>query len=66
MNHLQGRFLIVCVILLCAATLGHGVSAENVADGFPDMYNVVWDSQSQDASGSMPVGGGRRTQVGGK
>ena len=27
-------------------------------ESFPDMYNVVWDSQSEDASASMPVGGG--------
>ena len=25
---------------------------------FPTMYNVAWDSQSKDASGSMPIGGG--------
>lgn len=26
--------------------------------GYPDMYDVIWDSQSENAAGSMPVGGG--------
>ena len=46
--------LVVVALLLAAFTL----QAQSTDDSFPEMYNIVWESQSNDASGSMPVGGG--------
>jgi len=40
------------VIWLGLATIGAG------AADFPEQHNVVWDSQSENAGGSMPVSGG--------
>ncbi|GGW41929.1 DUF5703 domain-containing protein [Arenibacter certesii] len=34
------------------------IQSQSLVDSFPEMYNVAWDSQSKDASGSMPIGGG--------
>lgn len=45
------------ILVLCTL---HG-SYKSVAQAdlsYPDMYNVIWDSQSENAAGSMPVGGG--------
>ncbi len=32
--------------------------AQTTENPFPEMYNIVWNAQSKDAAGSMPVGGG--------
>ena len=34
------------------------IRAQSRGNSFPEMYNIAWDSQSKDASASMPVGGG--------
>ena len=46
------------LLLMCPLLVGHIQSAELITENFPEMYNVVWESQSKDASDSMPVGGG--------
>ena len=49
---------ILCVVAICLSAFGEDRNAGPGQSAFPAMYNVVWDSQSENASGSMPVGGG--------
>jgi hypothetical protein len=46
------------ILLLCIGCLAVLQSATHAAPGLPDTYNVVWNSQSRNSSGSMPCGGG--------
>jgi hypothetical protein len=54
--HKQLPVFLICLLYFT----GYGQAEPNSSgpEDFPDMYNVVWDSQSKDASGSMPTGGG--------
>ncbi len=50
-------WLIFCVAVFCSCTgFGKGKTAQNFND--IETYNVVWDSPSNDSSGSMPIGNG--------
>ena len=55
-SFMLAAFLPTTVALLTVISLPDMTFAEIA--GFPDCYNVVWDSQSRDSSESMPVGGG--------
>ena len=53
------RKIAVLLTVLTAVVLMVGCGSANVRrdDGYPDQYNIVWDSQSENAMESMPCGG---------
>jgi hypothetical protein len=46
------------LIVLAALILLQACKTQNTTHPFKDQYNVVWDTQSENASGSMPLVGG--------
>lgn len=45
-------------ILIMIGLLSGNSPQKNKTSTYPDSYNIVWNSQSENSSGSMPVGGG--------
>lgn len=48
--------LLIFTVLASVFLSGQAIAGER--NKYPEFYNVVWESQSRDAAGSMPVGGG--------
>lgn len=48
----------LCFLVMSLLILSQGILVAQTTKNYPDLYNVVWDSQSENAAASMPVGGG--------
>jgi len=46
------------IVLAIFALVHQACKTKNITPPFNDNYNIVWDSQSKNSSGSMPCGGG--------
>ena len=47
----------ICLLNFVCFLIVHLFCIANVQAGYPDQYNIVWDSQSKNSMGSMPCGG---------
>jgi hypothetical protein len=54
---MKKEYVLIAVVIGLTVTCALGRGPSQWAQTM-ESYNVVWDSQSEDASGSMPVGGG--------
>lgn len=46
------------LLVLVFLVLFHAIGCAESSSVYPDQYNIVWETQSKNASDSMPVGGG--------
>jgi hypothetical protein len=48
----------MCLLLAAGAVIGQAEPPKDPQDDALGSYNIVWDSPSQDAHGSMPLSNG--------